>query len=151
MAARGEEDVVRLDVPVDDASGRARRPGCRAPRSDPQHLPDRQAVRTRKLEDAREGLAFEPFHHEERRAVLGGVVVQDGDGPWMPDLVRDVPLALEARDDVLGRREERVHHLDRDPLAVRAVRPLVDRGRPPGADHRAEHPLVVRTVVPTRA
>ena len=72
--------------------------------------------------DLVDGRAVEELHDEERGAVLGDVVVDDGDRAGVHHRVRDVPLAEEARAHRLSRREVGVEHLDREHLAIAVLR-----------------------------
>ena len=85
--------------------------------------------------------ALEQLHHEERDAVVGDVVVDDGDDARVLDRVGDVPLAEEALPQALAQAELRVEHLDRELRAV-AVRGRVDRGHAADAEHVVDVVLV---------
>ena len=107
-----------------------------------EHVVDGQPL-TAALPALLDGLPFEQLHHEERRAVVGDVVVEDADRAVVLDGVRRVALAQEARPDLLVVAELRVQHLHRDALAV-AVGGGVHGGHPADAEERFEGPLVLQ-------
>jgi hypothetical protein len=81
-----------------------------------------------------ERLPLQQLHHQERRAVLGDVVVEHFDRPGVHHLVADVTLTQETRSDVLAHRHFGMQHLDSHPAAI-AMGGRVDGRHAPDADH----------------
>ena len=113
-----DEEVRRLDVAVDDA-----RLACAAASTSSSWCDDRDARRAGEAPPGRRAraprrVAVEQLHHEERRAVLGHVVVDHEHRARVLHRVGGVALAQEARADVRARDELRVEHLDGELRAV---------------------------------
>ncbi len=141
MAGARHEDVAGLDVAVNDSVlvgnledlEQLLRHG-----QDVQH-PHRAAD---PLQPAGERLALEELHDEKRGAVFGRVVVEDGDGPWVVDLVRDVPFAEKPPSHLRVAGEARLKDLDRAAPAV-AMGGLEDRAHPADFDQPIDVPFPV--------
>lgn len=78
-------------------------------------------------------LAVEKFCDEKERTVVGDVVVQNPNGPIVPDGVRDVPFTKESGSNFGVDRQLRVKDFDRRSTAV-AVRPGVDGSHSPDTE-----------------
>jgi hypothetical protein len=85
-------------------------------------------------------LAFEQLHDEERRFVLGAIVVEHGDTGGVTDLVGDVALAKETLADGLVAGKVEVEDLQRGPLAV-AMRGRIHGGHATDAQEGFDGPL----------
>ena len=137
-----EEDVLGLDVAMNDAGGVRRGEDVEQAVGDRERVL-RAAGGSPNAARARVGrLAFEELHHEEGRAVLGLVVVEDAHDARMVHRVRDVPLAREARADVGEHRQLRVEDLERDAASV-AVGRRVDGAHPADAEQLVDAPLAL--------
>ena len=77
------------------------------------------------------------LHHQERRAVLGDVVVDHQHRAGVLDRVADVALAQEALLQVVAQRQLGVQELDRE-LGLVPVRGGVDGGHASDAEHAVE-------------
>ena len=136
LAVRRDKEVRRLHVAVDDP--------LRVSRGEhvEELLHDRDA--SVQPDAARLGVAkvldrgpLDAIHHEERRPVLGDVVVHDLHDVPVLHPVRHVRLAEEALADDGILVERAVEDLDRE-LGVVPVRSGVDRRHPPHAQDRVE-------------
>ena len=96
------------------------------------------------------GLPVQELHHEERRAVLGHVVVEDRDRPGMTHRVRDVPLAQKARAQVVVEGELGVEYLHRESFGI-AVRRSVNRRHAPRPEEPFELVLLSKRLPQARA
>ena len=134
MAARADEDVLRLDVAVRHAGG------MRAV----ERLGDRHeqphgvlAAELARDDEVLERAAADEPHREEQPLVrLAGLV--DGDDVRMVDRGLELSLAAKAgaEDGVLA--EVRVEDLQRDRALERQLRRLVDDAHPAAPEHRLD-------------
>jgi hypothetical protein len=76
-AVAGDQHVARFDVPVGDAGGVRGEQGRGDRDADGRGLPGRQPAPL--LDELREGLSVEQFHHDDRAGGGGGQDVEHGD------------------------------------------------------------------------
>jgi hypothetical protein len=132
LAVRGEEDVVRLHVPVDDPTGvgggeATGHLGCPFQRGAEGRPATGEAVAQR--------LSLEQLGDEVGRTLVLAEVV-DRDEVGMVQRARKARLLLEAAHQLGVAREHLVDHLERDLPAEPAVACPVDLRHPAGAQGR---------------
>ncbi len=135
---RAEEDVVRLDVPVDDTASRRLFERAGSIRGD-----SKGALRVDSpfpVNKLRDRFAVDELHREEEVA-LGVPVIEQVDRVRRTQQGRDVGLAFEALAEILVEREVRVEQLDGDPGLIATVGSFVD------GTHPARPELADKTVV----
>ena len=132
-AVARDEEVRGLDVAVDDARRVRRGEHVEQLAADRDGHRARAARRPSGSSSWSTDVPVEQLHDEERRAVLGDVVVHDAHGARVLHRVGGVPLAQEPRAHARASGQLRVQHLDGE-LGLVAVRGLVDDGHP--ADRR---------------
>ena len=86
----------------------------------------RDRLRAVAVDDGREVAACEELHHDERRAVVGGVDVEDAHGVRAGERPGGTGLALEALDELGILTEGRAEDLDGHALAEPDVTRLED-------------------------
>jgi hypothetical protein len=99
-----EKQIVGFDVPVDDPAGVGRGEHIEELVAEGEHLATGQAT-AEALRASLQGLPAQQLHHEERRAVLGDVVVEHAHGARVEHGVGDVTLAQEAGPCVAVQRQ----------------------------------------------
>ncbi len=127
-----QEDIGRLEIPVDNALGVGGRDGL-------QHLTCDLAATPRLHravagEDGPQISAAKPLHHDERASVVDDAVVGDSDDIGVPDSRRRHRLAVEPGDLLLVPGEVFAQDLDRHLLAQPQVLGEVDHAHPAAAD-----------------
>jgi len=137
-----EEQVVGLEVAV-DGPARVRRGHHVEQLPGDRHRLARRERAPRAGQAALQRLALEQLHHQERRAILGLVVVDDAHDTRVLDRVGRVALAHEARADVLVGPQLGAQHLEGDAVPV-AVHGEVHGGHPAGAEHPLDAVLAQR-------
>ena len=125
-AVLGHEQVCGLDVAVHEPFGVGRGEDVEDLIGDRDRGAERRPV-SLPLPESIEARPLQELHDEERRAVLGHVVVEDRDGARVIEAVREVPFAHEALLQIALRGELGVEDLHREALLV-PVRRGVDRG-----------------------
>ncbi|KYF81883.1 hypothetical protein BE11_14715 [Sorangium cellulosum] len=87
-----------------------------------------------------ERFTIEQLHHQERRAILARINVDDIDGCGVTELVYCERLLLEPGSKLLGERDFRMEDLDCTAPADPVCR-LVNRSHPADADERIDAPF----------
>ena len=129
----GDEDVGRLDVPMDESLLVSGVEGLRDLR---EEVDGPLRLECPVLgDDLREIGAFDVAHREEENAVLLSGLV-DGDDVRMVERGRDPRLAQEALAEALVLGELGRDHLERDLAPEPCLLGTVDRTHPPAADER---------------
>ena len=130
LAAFGDEDVGRLQVPVNDACRVRRVQRVRDFDGVAEDLVDRERAFA---QAAGERFAFQIFHHEETGAVLVPNVVEDADVRMIQRRNR-ARLAVKALAPVGIARQIRRQHFDRDGAFEPRVPRSIHFAHAPGSD-----------------
>ena len=139
-AIAGNEDVLGLEVSVDDPLGVRGHEHIEELVGDREHFVLAESASVT-LAAIFERFAVEEFHDEERRPILGDIVVRDANDPVVTDGVRRVALAHEARAHIGADAQLRVKDLDRHATAV-AMRGCIDGRHATDAEQHVEAPLL---------
>ncbi len=131
-----EEDVVRLDVAVDDASGMRSAQGLAALREELNGLLQRHGATP--LYPCAQGLAVKQLHRDVGRAVVERAVIEDLDDVPRPELRGRFRLCIEAPEGLLRAHEFLRNKLDGDCLTQPEVSRRPDRTHPALSNERIE-------------